>query len=419
MHGLLSTPDHEASLNFMSNIILLERYDGGFLEAFQRAIDWLPGAELDDRAVGLRALLKHEATHFLDLTTTAWGGQYMFRKSRMLRIQLDGADGLEQARDVFALESGELALHSALLSAGAGSPSASDTIQHQLLYHEDFGVCVLLHYIKDTVCHHKVPVSMLSLLEANATASEFLSLLQCAESRHCHVERQLAKDEVERRFAALLDDPARLEYSCLLHLTRVHFRELGLGDLLRLVAAVARFSLDASSFALAAMANRIEESFHSKRLGHALAMELRRDASRQVIFFKTILFMYGWLQLLDNYARAEMLSLIRTEPAAAVRRMWKEAFDVETVEDHAIREFSAMSRGQLLEHPVVVVWALLVLKDVLHQVQVGCVRVEPSVNVLPLDRNRATVVTRGGDFGGRVVGDHRKREQFLTIRTLP
>jgi len=79
MHGLLSTPDHEASLNFMSNIILLERYDGGFLEAFQRAIDWLPGAELDDRAVGLRALLKHEATHFLDLTTTAWGGQYMFR----------------------------------------------------------------------------------------------------------------------------------------------------------------------------------------------------------------------------------------------------------------------------------------------------------------------------------------------------
>ncbi len=115
---------------------------------------------------------------------------------------------------------------------------------------------------------------MLSLLEANATASEFLSLLQSANAQDDVVERRLSFADIKRRFDNLLNDRARLEYAALLHVTRVHFSNLELHELLGLVSATSRFALDLSGMEMSTLANDIEGSFLNKELGHAMAMEL-------------------------------------------------------------------------------------------------------------------------------------------------
>lgn len=341
MQRFLSTPDREAYFDFLSLIVVLEQYDSRHLADFQRAIAWEPGHTIDSRATDFRALLKHEVTHFLDVTTTAWGGQYTARKLRFLRKLQDGGQEFEEADEVFAIETGELALHTALIEAGPVHPASCDTIQHELIYRKEFGVCVTVHYLKGGERCHKVPVGMLSLLEANATASEYLSLIQCAEAQEDVVERRLSMEEVHRRFEALLNDPERMEYSVLLHLIRVHFKGCDLAEQLKLVAALARFSLDASPVAIGALVHVIQQSFEDRALGDMLAMELRRDSHRHLIFFKTALFMYGWMHQMERDERAEAEALVRVAPTKAIRRMWADLLgpqDAEWLNDAQFRQ---------------------------------------------------------------------------------
>jgi hypothetical protein len=339
MH-LLATPDHEAYFDFCSNVIQLKVYDSAYRDAFQRAISWEPGdPPLSIRDADFRALLKHEVTHFLDVSTTAWGLQFSFRKLRFIRFLRERDPALSDAREVFAIESGEIELHSSLVHAGNVPPAECETIQNQLIYTKEYGTCLLIHYVKGGRIEHSVPVSMLSLLEANATASEFLSLLQCAKTQDDVVERRLSLAEIRRRFESLLNDQARLEYAALLHVTRVHFPNFELEELLGLVSATARFALDLSGLDMSLLANDIEGSFLNKELGLALTMELRRGSHRQVIYFKTVLFLYGWLQHVDSGARDDCLLMLRRTPGTAIRRMWDEGFGRQVYEnrvgDHA------------------------------------------------------------------------------------
>lgn len=355
MH-LLATPDHEAYFDFCSNVIQLTVYDSTYRDAFQRAISWEPGdPPLSHRDADFRALLKHEVTHFLDISTTAWGRQYSFRKLRFIRLLRERDPALSDAREVFALESGEIELHSSLVRAGNVPPAECTTIQNQLIYTEEYGACLLLHYVKGSRIEHSVPVSVLSLLEANATASEFLSLLQCANAQDDVVERRLSLADIKRRFDNLLNDRARLEYAALLHVTRVHFSNLELDELLGLVSATARFALDLSDLEMSMLANDIEESFLNRERGHALAMELRRGSHRQVIYFKTVLFLYGWLQHVDPGEHDACLQMLRRSPGAAIRRMWDEGFGRQLGRNYAedlAEAHAARIEMWMREHPI-------------------------------------------------------------------
>lgn len=333
MH-LLATPDNEAYFDFCSNVIQLTAYDSTYRDAFQRAISWEPGdPPLSHRDADFRALIKHEVTHFLDISTTTWGRQYSLRKLRFIHLLRERDPALSDAREVFALESGEIELHSSLVRAGNVPPAECKTIQNQLIYTEEYGTCLLLHYLNGSRIEHSVPISVLSLLEANATASEFLSLLQCANAQDDVVERQLSLADIKRRFDSLLNDRARLEYAALLHVTRVHFSNLELDELLGLVSATARFVLDLTDLEMSALANDIEDSFFDRERGHAIAMELRRGSHRQVIYFKTVLFLYGWLQQVDPGEHEACLQMVRSLPGAAIRRMWDQGFGRKLGED--------------------------------------------------------------------------------------
>jgi hypothetical protein len=178
MQRFLATPDQEAYFDFLSLIVVLAQYESKHLAEFQRAIAWEPGEAIDARTTDFRALLKHEVSHFLDTTTTAWGGQYTGRKLRMLRKLQGDEQEFASADEVFALETGELELHTALVEACSVPPASCDTIQNELIYRKEFGVCVLVHYLKDGKRCHKVPMSMLSLLEAMSPQMEECSHFQ-------------------------------------------------------------------------------------------------------------------------------------------------------------------------------------------------------------------------------------------------
>lgn len=354
MH-ILATPDHEAYFDFCSSFIQLTAYDSTYRDAFQRAIIWEPGdPPLSHRDADFRALLKHEVTHFLDISTTAWGRQYSFRKLRFLRFLREQDPALSDARQVFALESGEIEMHSSLVHAGNVPPAECETIQNQVIYTEEYGACLLLHYVKGSRIEHSVPVSALSLLEANATASEFLSLLQCANALDV-VERRLSLEDINRRFDNLLNDRSRLEYAALLHVTRVHFSNLELAELLGLVSATARFALDLPDFEMSMLANDIEDSFLNREWGHSLANELRRGSHRQLIYFKSVLFLYGWLQHVDPDEQNACFQMVRNSPGAALRRMWKECFNRELGNTNVACLADTLATNceiQMSEHPI-------------------------------------------------------------------
>lgn len=354
MH-LLATPDYEAYFDFCSNVIQLKVYDSTYRDAFQRAILWEPGdPPLSTRDADFRALLKHEVTHFLDVSTTAWGRQYAYRKLRFIHLLREQDPKLSEAQEVFSLESGEIELHSSLVRAGNVPPAECEMIQNHLIYTEEYGTCLILLYVKNGSIEHSVPVSVLSLLEANATASEFLSLLQCTNAQDDIIERQLSLAEIQRRFDNLLNDRARLEYAALLHVTRIHFSNLELNELLRLVAAAARFALDLSDLEMSMLANDIEESFLDKERGHALAMELRRGSHRQVIYFKTVLFLYGWLQNVDSDEYDACLQIVRRSPGDAIRRMWDECFGRQLGSDYQdlAEDIAIQIEVRMSEYPI-------------------------------------------------------------------
>ncbi len=329
MQRYLCTPDYEGYFDFFSNIIVLSIYDSKHKEEILGAIQPQNGTtELSERQVEIRALLKHEITHFLDMTTTAWGCQYILRKLRTIKYLEEKGSEYEDAQKVFMLETSEIEMHTELLSTTDVPPMDCETLHHTLRYTTQFGAVLIVCYFRNDVCQHQVPLSMLSLLEANATASEYLSRISDTESLEDNALRILRLEDIERSFSALLNDPARLEYSVLLNLARVHFPELALRDLLIYVAALCRFSLDATDFGMAAMANIIEPSTLNQRLGNALAMELRRAANRPLLFFKTVLFTYGWMQEMGEENRSGYLELVRTNPKQAIRSLWIDYLEV-------------------------------------------------------------------------------------------
>jgi len=98
--------------------------------------------------------------------------------------------------------------------------------------------------------------------------------------------------------------------------------------LLILVAAVCRFSLSVGGIALAAMANWMEGSAENRQLGWMISMEMRRGASRHVIAFKTMLFLYGWIHTAEESQQESIRSLVLNDPLTAIERLWIERLGV-------------------------------------------------------------------------------------------
>ncbi|SDA81363.1 MULTISPECIES: hypothetical protein [unclassified Janthinobacterium] len=336
MHArFLSAPDLDGTFDYFSNILTLLQYTEADSAEIHAAINWKSGEPMDRRMLKIRALVYHEITHFLDLHTTFWGHQYLVRKLNFAQSLTRDLPDVDDRLAVFAVETGEIDIHKELIVEGTLPPTACKRLTHQLQYEEKFGVVLIINYCSGDTVHHQVPLSTLSLLEAHATANEFLSILEYAKTIDDPVDAAIINRETRESFDDLLNDVSRIEYSVLLSLTRIHFPEIDLKSLMSMISTLARFSLDATFFRIGIIANRIEETFSNRSLGHFLSMELRRDSQRALIFFKTVLFMYEWKEWLSKEEKDIYLALVGDDPHAAIVEMWVKykGMDVEDFDD--------------------------------------------------------------------------------------
>lgn len=320
--SLSASHEEQGSFDYFSHQICINRYT----QAHQA---WIEDCLNDHsnfcgqegiNARDLKSLFVHEVTHFLDLTTTLWGLEYTARKSSLLdKIHLGEDHG--QALDVFMLNTSELEMHKALLVRN-GESLAGCTMNHAIMIHPDYGPIIVVIYYRDGVECHKIPLSMLALFEAHATANEVLSKIRDIDQIADENERIVAHSHVNQEFNEHLHDPALTEYTLLLNLAKLHFPELSLRELLVFFSAVARFTMNQDALSLSILSDRMR--FLPTEAGYALSLDMKRGASRAVVAFKTLLFMHEWIRMGTSMENAKKISMLKTKPSKAIRQLWED-----------------------------------------------------------------------------------------------
>jgi len=282
---------NDGYFDFYSLLIWIEKYTKDEklkIESHLRSLKGISGQDLLD-AIRVRSLMMHELTHYIDTTTSVWGMEYTYRKTILLKA-IEEKSNYQPALSVFHLNTSELDSHLALRAGGRENLEGS-VLKHKIEVDEKFGPVLSVLYVKDGEKIHQLPISMLSLLEAHATANEILIRIKDTETLKGD-EKFVATRIIEREFSEHLNDSRFTEYSTLLYLSKIHFPNLSLRNLMRLFCAIATFSLNVSSIDVARLANGM--GFMTPVAGPILAQDMRRGSSRQIIAFKLIIALHNW-----------------------------------------------------------------------------------------------------------------------------
>lgn len=313
MRTSLHTPIQHGYMDFLSGIIALRNREERDIRPIENAL--AKTKEINSNDAYIRSLVAHEVTHLMDLYTTIWGVEYTYRKNRMYHYK--NTNNFEQALKVFMLNTSELESHRDLLrDSKLSSISEVTHISHHLIYDQSHGSVMMINYMKGESVALEVPLSMLSLLEANATASEYISRINDAKTQiNSDVELKL----IENDFICLIYNPEFSEYSLLLYVIFIHFKsDLNLEEILRFTSALSRISLDASIIFCSEFGAKIRNTFKNKIIGFDICMDLSRGMSRQIIFFKTVLLMYGWLNNLPLIKKEILLKDLKKSPKTII-----------------------------------------------------------------------------------------------------
>ncbi|MGS0743274.1 hypothetical protein ACVBEF_15825 [Glaciimonas sp. GG7] len=322
----VSTATVHGHYDFFTGIITLDKYERADLPMIVSALTAVPSPVITSQTIDqreIRALVKHEVTHFLDQTTTNWGLEFLVRKCQLISAIKKGSDPTIPLQ-VYLLNVAELQMHDDLVRTHkAGALTSCETVQHVLKYEVRHGAVILISFCHNGDIIHDVPLSMLSLLEANAIANEYLSRLDDLTEMPAET-KQAANATVERKLDKLLNDATLSEYSVIITLAKIHFDYLSVTQLLRFVSVLINFCLNASTFALVTIANVIRPTFKKVDVGAAIWADLCRGMSRHVIAFKTILLMHGWMLGSDEEKRQSHISFMKTDPCHAIKKFWNE-----------------------------------------------------------------------------------------------
>lgn len=263
----------------------------------------------------------HEATHFNDCLTTAWGMEFTFRKLRLIKHIAEGHD-VEQPLSVFYLNVSELRSHKELVTVGEYPLSMATSMTHTVSVDEDFGPVIYINYNMGDEVIQRTPLSLLSVFEANAVSNEILVKIIAADALSDCPEKKEYIEKINLDFETVLSDKDRSEYTVLLNLARMHFAELNLKELLVFVATLSRFALDLNDLACAEISYPIQNSINDKYAGEVICQDMRRASSRAVIFFKTLMFMHGWIKCSNYSVRTNVVKILKENPLRAILRFW-------------------------------------------------------------------------------------------------
>ncbi len=311
-----------AQYQFLDGYVNLAKWDEPQQKRMEAALalpkDGVPSPQMTED----RALLMHEITHFLDATTTLWGQEFTWRKINAAKLIKNGEDEdkVHVAVEALMLNLSELAAHHALRKATEVETLRSDLVMvHQLVRDERHGLLISFHLMDSGRIIHTIPLSMRSILEANAYANE--NLLRISDARRNPDAKIAAVEQklIENTLIKALANPELSEYTILIRLTRLHFPQLDLEQQLVLVAVLARFCLDVDSLSMSAISPHLD--FQNAFLGEAIKMDLRRGASRAVLFIKTV---FGIYSEIEEGVSSGLMDLLMNDPKRAIIQFWTE-----------------------------------------------------------------------------------------------
>lgn len=310
----LRSPDDEGSLDFTTSVILLNSYTVSNKKLIRSALN--PSVrknKLIPDEINAHNLCIHEYTHYLDLTTTVWGMEFLCRRSVALSKIL--AQG-KSAISVAMLNAAEIKMHDDFNRVHRQVRLGNLVTKHELTYSERHGTVIIVRlYINDTLVA-ETSISMLSILEANAVAHEYEGEYKWVACTKGGVDNT-QHGRINAKFTQLLEDSNRLEYNIIHILVAIHFPRQPLRHRLKVVATFCRIALNMSSMDLAMLANIINDRIYNKYLGDALCNDLCRGMSRQVVVFYLVLMLYEYIEeiglttdLVAHYIEESLLQLV-------------------------------------------------------------------------------------------------------------
>lgn len=291
--NILCSPDVEGFLDYVTSIVNFRKYEGRHKGLLRKAIQPKPGSNnVDFTLIEAFKLIVHELTHYLDLTTTVWGVEFLLRRDIALSSISDVGS---EAVDVSMLNVSEILMHEDLVKVHRSVRLENLKLKHAVTYSEKYGPMIMVHMFKHGDLVAEVPISMLSLLEANAVANEMFAEVKwittvCGGLSDFHEQR------IASRLDEIIKDPSRLEYNILHLLIKVHFDRLDFLSRLGFSVAIFNFTLNISGVDMSAMANFLVITIQDLKVGDALCNDLCRGMSRHVIAFKLVLLVYQYVK---------------------------------------------------------------------------------------------------------------------------
>lgn len=287
----LNTLHRDGQFNFFSNLIEISRYSGASAPQIEKSL--LDGINKSSTKYDMEAtcLLMHEATHFLDMTTTLWGLEFTRRKHLFLENYING-----DVYTTFNINASEVMLHSELSIIHEKTNLLDCTLHHSYEYHPHHGAYVHIHFADSKKIFCSIPLSMLSVLEANALATEILVEYRYIEIQYLGHQQHEAKQKLKRKVEKILNDYEQSEYSLFFILIKKHFDFLDIKNLALFTQHFIRFTLNLASISLAQMMGPIFSAIKNKEFGASVCEDFGRGASRHVFGLYLIFIIHNNLE---------------------------------------------------------------------------------------------------------------------------
>ncbi|WP_147464800.1 hypothetical protein [Pseudomonas syringae group genomosp. 3] len=232
-----------------------------------------------------------------------------------------------QPLSVFMLNATEQHSHKELIRKGTIPLTTATSMTHTVEIDSSLGPIINVHYNLNGKPFQSVPLSLLSVLEANAYSNEVLyKILACEKLSDCRQKFEY-RDKIESDFYELLSDNTQSEYTLLVNLVKIHFPYLNLRELLVFVSVLCRFTLDLNDIGCSVVSNYIERTIGQKSAGATISHDLRRAGSRAVIFFKTALGIHQWISETTSADGEGIKDLLAKNPQMAILQFWEAKSD--------------------------------------------------------------------------------------------
>jgi len=316
----LTTHKSDGSFDFISNIIEIKKYDSKHKKYLEELLINGSGNIVDLHGMdsSALALMSHEATHFLDLTATTWGLEYTYRKY-LLADKLKNNLPYDEQLKVFMINTSEIQIHSELVIVFDESSLSNCILNHEVIYNKKFGSLIMVNFEHNGKVVRSVPLSMLSVMEANAYASEILLKIKIIESNEDEFTTIVSLKILESEFQKFINEPDLSEYNLLLNLCEIHLNFISLKHRLIFLQAVIRFVLNLGVMNLSGISSLIRRTFINKEIGNSICMDLQRGSSRHVVVFKLLLLTYQFINESDE--KEKLQRNIESNPYQLIQKM--------------------------------------------------------------------------------------------------